>query len=116
MRDLGHTYKDIASHLGLSIRQVEYALSMKELTPRKPPGRRSQLTEAQLDKIEAFIRASQENRRMSYKKLIEALDLGVKEGCLVRALKRRGYARRLVSQKPPIFEMTLHGRRMEGIQ
>ncbi|KAL1962309.1 hypothetical protein VTN77DRAFT_9800 [Rasamsonia byssochlamydoides] len=101
MRDLGYTYKQIASYLGLSMRQVQYACSIKEPTPKKPQGRRSQLSEAQMDEVEAFICASEENRRMSYKKIIEALDLGVKEGCLALALKRRGYSRRIALQKPP---------------
>ncbi|KAL1966992.1 hypothetical protein VTN77DRAFT_3736 [Rasamsonia byssochlamydoides] len=101
MRDLGYTYKQIASYIGLSIRQVQYACSIKDPAPKKPPGRRSQLSEAQLDAVEAFLRASEENRRMSYKKIIEALNLGVKGGCLALALKRRGYSRGTALRKPP---------------
>lgn len=106
MRRLGYSYEQISQHLGVTIRKVQYTCQSQSDTPKKPSGRRSKLGEAQLDKVEAFIAACPENRRMSYRKVIEALELGVSEECLSRALARRGYHRREASslrrkQKPP---------------
>ncbi|KAL2014731.1 hypothetical protein VTN00DRAFT_2256 [Thermoascus crustaceus] len=97
MRRLGYSYEQISQHLGVTIRKVQYTCQSQSDTPKKPSGRRSKLGEAQLDKVEAFITACPENRRMSYRKVIEALELGVSEECLSRALARRGYHRREAS-------------------
>jgi transposase len=89
---IGWSQRKIASHLGLSLRQVHYACSTEEFAPKKPRGRRSLIGEEELDRIEAFICASEENRRMSYKRIIEAMDLKVSVKCLGLALKKRGYS------------------------
>jgi hypothetical protein len=95
---------DLANYPYFHIQNLLYA------TSKKPPGRRSLLTKKQMDKIEAFITASKINCRMSYKKVIETLNLDMKEGCLARALKKRGYFRCIVLQKPPISEKNRRAR------
>ncbi|KAL1999370.1 hypothetical protein VTN02DRAFT_4604 [Thermoascus thermophilus] len=94
LRRRGHSYEQIARRLGLTVRKVQYTCQSQRDTPRKPSGRRSRLGDAQLDAVVAFLAACPENRRLPYRKVIEALALGVSEECLARALARRGYHRR----------------------
>ncbi|OJD25626.1 hypothetical protein ACJ73_02998 [Blastomyces percursus] len=92
-----------ATHPLLGIRnEYRQALSQSTATPKKHAGRPSQLTEEQMNEIIEFISASKINRQMPYKKLIVVLHLEVNEKCLGRALKRRGYSRRISLRKPPL--------------
>ncbi|KAL1961378.1 hypothetical protein VTO42DRAFT_106 [Malbranchea cinnamomea] len=76
LRGLGWTYEQITNHLkDVTYRGVQYTCQTNQATPRKPPGRPSQLTEAQVDEIEEFVTASATNRRMPYKTLVRVLDL-----------------------------------------
>ncbi|KKZ62781.1 hypothetical protein EMCG_02892 [[Emmonsia] crescens] len=97
LRRLGYTYQAIAEHLHVSHRAVQYTCESNTCDPKKRPGRNSKLSTKQVDDIEAFLTASKENRNMSYKKIIEALDLDVKQDCLRRALQKRGYTRQVTS-------------------
>ncbi|OAX79384.1 hypothetical protein ACJ72_06297, partial [Emergomyces africanus] len=89
LRRLGYTYQAIAEHLHVSHRAVQYTCESNTCDPKKRPGRNSKLSTKQVDDIEAFLAASRENRNMSYKKIIEVLDLDVKQDCLRRALQKR---------------------------
>ncbi|PGH07510.1 hypothetical protein GX51_01811 [Blastomyces parvus] len=97
LRRLGYTYQAIAEHLHVSHRAVQYTCESNTCDPKKRPGRNSRLSSKQVDDIEAFLTASKENRSMSYKKIIEALALDVKQDCLRRALQKRGYTRQVAS-------------------
>ncbi|PGH11547.1 hypothetical protein AJ79_04805 [Helicocarpus griseus UAMH5409] len=97
LRRMGYTYQAIAEHLRVSHRAVQYTCEANTCDPKRRPGRNSKLSSKQVDEVEAFLAASKENRNMSYKKVIEALDLGVKQDCLRRALQKRGYTRQITS-------------------
>ncbi|KAG5303242.1 transposase [Histoplasma capsulatum G186AR] len=97
LRRLGYTYQAIAEHLHVSHRAVQYTCESNTCDPKKRPGRNSKLSTKQVDDIEAFLAASKENRKMSYKKIIEVLGLDVKQDCLRRALQKRGYTRQATS-------------------
>ncbi|EEH22037.2 hypothetical protein PABG_04248 [Paracoccidioides brasiliensis Pb03] len=97
MRRLGYTYRAIAEYLHVSHRAVQYTCESNTCDPKKRPGRNSKLSTKQVDDIENFLTASKENQSLSYKKIIEALDLDVKQDCLRRALQKRGYVRQVTS-------------------
>ncbi|KAF2456718.1 hypothetical protein BDY21DRAFT_269409, partial [Lineolata rhizophorae] len=65
LRSIGWTYEAIARHLNISQHQVQWACHTDHPTPRKRRGRPPVLSEAQVDQLEAFIRASRTNRLMS---------------------------------------------------
>ncbi|UPL02942.1 hypothetical protein LCI18_013876 [Fusarium solani-melongenae] len=50
LRSAGWTYQQIATHLRLSLRQVQHA-STTQATPRRPTGRPPLLTEAQVEEL-----------------------------------------------------------------
>ncbi|KAL6863609.1 hypothetical protein J3F83DRAFT_197474 [Trichoderma novae-zelandiae] len=92
MRRLGYTQSAISAELGLSLGQVQYALSHTE-TPVTRPGRPSKLSEAQVEELKAFVAASKENERMPYGKIPQALGWDVGEYCIRHALRKLGYKR-----------------------
>ncbi|KAL7936483.1 hypothetical protein V8C35DRAFT_234767 [Trichoderma chlorosporum] len=91
MRRLGYTQSAISAELGLSLGQVQYALSHTE-TPITRPGRPSKLTEAQIQELKAFM-ASKDNDKMSYGKIAQALGWDVGEYCIRHTLRKLGYKR-----------------------
>jgi hypothetical protein len=88
------TYLDIAMKLQVPYGAVQYTCQTQTSTPKKPPGRRSKLSEEDLRRVETFMSEAESNRQMSYRKIIEALGLDVNTECLSRALLKRGYSRR----------------------
>lgn len=92
MRRLGYTQVAISAELGLSMSQVQYALSHTE-TPITRPGRPSKLSEAQIQELKAFMAASKENERMPYGKIPQALGWDVGEYCIRHTLRKLGYTR-----------------------
>jgi transposase len=104
LRLAGHTYQYIANLLHITERQVAWAATSNQVTPKHRAGRPRTLTEAQIDELEAYIRSSRPTRQMSYRRLafgpFEAW--GVTEHVIRRALQRRGYARRVARAKPPL--------------
>ncbi|KAF4625082.1 hypothetical protein G7Y89_g13087 [Cudoniella acicularis] len=61
-------------------------------------------SQAQAEKLVEFVYASAQNRRMSFQKLVEVMDFGIKNDAIRIALLREGFHRRLVMRKPPITE------------
>ncbi|KAL6803179.1 hypothetical protein GGI42DRAFT_21560 [Trichoderma sp. SZMC 28013] len=92
MRRLGYTQSAISAELGLSLGQVQYALSHTE-TPITRPGRPSKLTEAQIQELKAFM-ASKDNELMPYGKIAQALGWDVGEYCIRHTLRKLGYKKR----------------------
>lgn len=103
LRDLGWKHKDIHRHTGASLRQIGTACTLRA-TPRKSKGRPPILTESQIDELVDFVCATRANRRLSYEKVAEKMDFGVKKDAIRAALEKRGYHRRLAMSKPPISE------------
>jgi hypothetical protein len=101
MRLSGHTNREIRREYNVSNRQIRYALSHPD-TPTKSTGRPPKLDERLTDEIIAFVRASTENRQLSF------LDLAVRFGCGVKALRKglrkRGYKRYRALPRPYLSE------------
>ncbi|EAA66188.1 predicted protein [Aspergillus nidulans FGSC A4] len=106
LQDAGFTYQQISSQLGFTYRQVQYTCQNEQSTPQKPPGQRPKLSEEDMDNIITFISSSQRTRRLSYKRVIEELNLPCGETALARALKKRGYSRCKALRKPPLLDNT----------
>jgi hypothetical protein len=104
MRRLGYTQSAISRELGLSLGQVQYALSHAE-TPITRPGRPSKLSEAQVEELKAFMAASPANERMPFAKIPQALGWDVGEYCIRHALRKLGHKRTAGA-----------GRRRSGVQ
>ena len=104
LRRIGWKHKAIALHLGITTRQVEHSLSSKRVTPKKRTGRRSQLTEEQVDQLEVFVYSSKTGRLMSYLNLSVGpfSNWEVGEYAIRNALRKRGYSRHVARAKPPL--------------
>ena len=103
LRSIGWKYQDIHRHTGHSYHQIQYACSGKA-TPKKSSGRPPILTQVQIEELVDFVCALRENRRMSYEKIAQTLNLGVKKQAIHTPLEREGFHRRLAMRKPPISE------------
>ncbi|KAI0991279.1 hypothetical protein K3495_g16908, partial [Podosphaera aphanis] len=69
LHESGMNQTKIADQLGVTRRQVRYTLSVLYLEPKKAPGRLPTIFHEDVDKIEDFITASPEGRRMSWLEL-----------------------------------------------
>lgn len=107
---IGWSYKQIQDHYAEhkpTIRQIKYTCrASTPASPKKRCGRPSTLTPAQVDELVAFVCASPENRQMSFARLAEKLDFGVKKDAIRAALAREGFHRRLAPRKPLLTERT----------
>lgn len=103
-----------ADQLGVTRRQVRYTLSVPYLEPKKAPGRLPTLSHEDVDKIEDFITASPEGRRMSWLEFAFGpfQHLGVGEFVIKNELKKRGYRRCPLLKKPFLSEVN-RGKRLE---
>jgi transposase len=95
LRLAGHTHRFIANLLGITERQVSYAIASEQVTPKRRDGRPRTLTKAQIDELEAYVRSSRYTRQISYYQLANGpfKAWGVTEHVIRRALQRRGYVR-----------------------
>ncbi len=78
--------------LGYKTRQIRRACENgAQATPQKRSGRPPILTQAQVEELVEFICALSTNRRMSFAKLAEVLDFGVKKDAICTALLCEGF-------------------------
>lgn len=107
-----HSVRDICELLKLTRRQVTYAITSNQVTPRRRSGRPRRLTDAQVDELIAYIRSSRASRRMTFEGLatgpFEAW--GVGQYTIRNALRQRGYVRRVARAKPPLSEQNRQNR------
>jgi len=101
--EAGFTIDEVVKRTGATWRQVQYA-NAHTTTPRRRSGRSSVLTEAQIKELIDFICASNENWRMSYEKVAQAMEFGVTARVIRKALENHGFHRRIAMRKPPISE------------
>jgi hypothetical protein len=71
------TYNQMHKQTGFTINQIRTACA--KATPRKRSRRLSLLTQAQVAELVTFVCVSAEGRRMSFQKLAEVMDWGVKK-------------------------------------
>lgn len=69
LRGVGITYANIANHLHVTERAVQYTLEAGHPTPSKSSGRPLKLNVAQTTELIEFITSSKEARRISYTRL-----------------------------------------------
>ena len=103
LHSIGWSYSQIHRQTGYTLRQIGFAYRT-QATPTKRSGRPPVLTQAQIEELVEFVCASAINRRMSYQKLAEVMEFGVKKQAIRSALLREGFHRRLAMRKPPITE------------
>ncbi|KAI0994851.1 hypothetical protein K3495_g13332 [Podosphaera aphanis] len=100
----GHTNREIADLLKITINQVRNTIRSGRSSPGKSTGRPPVLTPAQEEELVTFVRSSQENRQMSYLELAMNFHTwNVGEDAIRNALKRRGVSRHTARSKalPP---------------
>jgi len=103
LHDIGLTYTQIRAHLGLTLRQIQYAIH-HQLTPQKRPGRPSILTQEEVAEIIDWVCALKGNRRTPWAKIPIILELDVSYYAVRTALRKAGFSRRVARHKPPISE------------
>ena len=107
MRSLKYTYEQIAAHLEISQRAVQYTCQTNAATPQhKNAGRPPRLSKDEANRVEEYVTSSSKTRRMTYIQLAETLwpEGEVGEEAVRNALRRRGYARRVALRKPPLSD------------
>ncbi|KAI1007552.1 hypothetical protein K3495_g672 [Podosphaera aphanis] len=107
LHESGMNQTTIADQFGVTRRQVRYTLSVPYLEPKKALGRLPALSYEDVDKIEDFLTASPEGRRMSSLELASGpfQNLGVSEFMIQNELKKRGYGRGPSFKKPFLSEV-----------
>ncbi|KAI0999479.1 hypothetical protein K3495_g8717 [Podosphaera aphanis] len=106
LRSTGLTYLQISRQLGISHRQVQTIITSDDINPGKSTGRRSVLSEEQVDELEAFVCSSATNRQMAYLELAIGpfQHWGVSEKVIGSVLKKRGFSRQRAHEKPILTE------------
>lgn len=104
--DAKWTQKAIATHLGVSENQVQYACQIEGATPRKRSGRPPLLTASEVELLIAFICSSKKARQMPWSALPAVMGFDCSEYAVRYALRKAGFRRYIARYKPPISEST----------
>jgi len=113
LHEAGHLNAVIHRLFGFSKKAIQYALKHRLTPQHKRAGKRPRITTAEGDRLEAFIRASKRNRRLTYKQLYAEVfpnrpDLG--PTAVRNYLSRRGYRRRVALRKPILSQANRQAR------
>ena len=103
LREIGWTYKQIANHVHVTLRQVQVAC-IGPRTPQKRRGRPPIITEEQRQDLVAYVTSSARARQMSYLELSTVFEWNVSEYAIKRALRTEGFQRCIALRKPPLSE------------
>ena len=103
LHDAHHSNADIHRLTGFSKKAIQYALKHRLTPQHNRAGRPPQISSTEGDRLEAFVRASKRNRRLSYEQLLTEVfpnrdDIG--PAAVKNCLERRGYRRRIALRKP----------------
>lgn len=96
LHEAGLSYSKIQQHTNATISQIRRAVT-KSIEPQKRSGRPPTLTEAQINELVNFVKASDENRRMSFANLGKKFNISehvVRHQLELRGLKGRGATRK----------------------
>ena len=102
LRFIGWTYSKISDFLKVTLRQIQYACSMRATPQKLRCGRKATIDDVSRQFLVQFVCASMENRQLSYNLIPWKLGWDVSEDAIRLALKREGFSRRIASRKPPI--------------
>ena len=107
LHEAGHSNAYIQTW-GFSKKQIQYTLRHRVTPQHKRSGKKPRITQAEGDRLEAFIRASKINRRLPYKRLLTEVfpnrpNLG--PTAIQSCLERRGYHRRIALRKPILSDI-----------
>ena len=106
LRDVSWKYAQIAQHLNITLRQVQYACTVGRPTPQKHRcGIKSALDDTSRQELIDFVCASAQNRQMTYQQLKSKLGWDVSGKAIRNALRKEGFLRRLARRKRPISEI-----------
>ena len=103
LRELKWTYPKIATHIGISTRQAEYA-AKQPLTPKKKKGRPPLLDTPKQKELVDYVSSSSKTRRMPYPEIPRRLDWTVCGATIRNALNKEGFHRRIARVKPVLTE------------
>jgi transposase len=109
LRTIGWNSSQIGRQLGLTARQVQYAVK-QPLTPRKSTGRPSIVTAEILLQVIEWICTSTVHRRARWDQIPQRLGLNIGYYAIRHALRNAGFARRIARRKPPISERNREAR------
>ena len=105
LHQLGWKQQDIAEYLGLTKRQVQYAIC-QPTTPRKQPGQLKIPDSPKHCRLVEFITTNSKTRRMPCSELLKALEWDVYKDIIQTALEQEGYGRRISRGKFFLTEKT----------
>jgi hypothetical protein len=108
LRSLGLKYAAIATHLQITIHQVQRACNAGHPTPNKRTGRRPTYTTPMRRDLASYVCTNKRTRRMTWLQL--AIEFNTTPEIVKLALKKEGFSRRIARKKPPISETTRQAR------
>ncbi len=115
LRDIDWKYEQIAQHLDITIRQIQYACIVNRSTSQKTRcGSKSIITDEARQILIDFVCASSKNRRMSFHQIVWELDWNVSANFIRQALKREEFSRHIACRKSLLSEIN-RLRRLEWV-
>lgn len=103
LQNLGWMYKNITQKYDITFWVIQWACTHPQ-TPKKQSDRPSQLSEEQIESLVEFVMTSKENHWLPYYWIPEILRFNCSINSIQYALKKQGFKRCLVHNKPPISE------------